>query len=586
MNRATLARRYMPLAVALGVQLLVIAVAPSTAPQGGTLTQSQSGAEAIADGTGGTESGTGPVAGAGRAGTTGSAVSNSVAVGAPPGVKGGDTSHCVNGRQFDPAIAWHAPPCVPGTPGAPYSNNGGATYQGVTKSTITIIDYVSNFGAEVNAILEAQGQLVTADEAKIFDRAMASFINKYYLLYGRKVSIITYQGQCQSVPPDVQCLRTEIDRIIDTYHPYMFFWNTTLCSECYREIARKKTVAMGGVGFSDELSNALAPYFYSASESATRIEIAFAQWWCNQMSSVNVPSRRVKWASTRAGPQNPAQNFNGEKRRLGVISTNDPDNEDTVTKVLGPALKKGCGDKIWHTYFYDQNINTAAQQVEAGIAAMNTPQNPANVVLCLCDSVAPAFVYQGEQNHNYYPENLIATNQQMDYDQTAQSYMEGSDGSPSLACPTPARGCEFDHAFGLSVEYEQEPQNNNVATRVYRAGGGKGPLPMQPLAGLITVEHYLLMANLIQNTGPNLTPASMQARAPAIAPIGGGSSGRKLLALGANNWQWFQDVRIVYWDRARKSPWNGVNGSFAQIEGPRFNLGQFPVYKDGPPLGY
>jgi hypothetical protein len=492
----------------------------------------------------------------------------------------------VNGRAFDPAIAWHAPACVPGTPGGSYPNNGGATYQGVTKNGITIVDYVTNYGAEVNAILEAQGQLVTADEAKIFDKAMANFMNTHYVFYGRKVSIITYQGQCQSVPPDVQCLRTEIDRVIDTYHPYMFFWNTTLCSECYREIARKKTVAMGGVGFSDELSNALAPYFYSASESATRIELAFAQFWCNQMSSVNEPNRRVKWASTRNGAQNPAQNFNGEKRRLGVISTNDPDNEDTVFKVLAPALKKGCGDKIWHTYFYDQNINTAAQQVEAGIAAMDTPQDPANVVLCLCDSVAPAFLYEGEQNHNYYPENVIATNQQMDYDQTAQSYMEQSDGSPSLACPTPARGCEFDHAFGLSVEYPQESQSNNVATRVFHAGGGQGDLPMQPLAGLITVEHYLLMGNLIQNTGPNLTPATMQARAPALGAIGGGKSGHKLLDLGPNNWQWFQDVRVVYWDRARKSPWNAINGSFVEVEGSRFNLGQFPTYKGGPPLGY
>ena len=176
-------------------------------------------------------------------------------------------------------------------------------------------------------------------------------------------------------------------------------------------MARKHVVAFGGDGFSDEFANQLAPYFYSGGESATRVETAFAQWWCNQMSSVNVPSRKVKYAKTN----NPSQNFNGQARRLGVISTNDPDNEDTVNKVLTNALAK-CGDKIWHTYFYDQNINTAAQQVAAGIAAMDTPQNPANVVLCLCDPVAPAFLYQGEQGNNYYPENVIATDQTMDFD--------------------------------------------------------------------------------------------------------------------------------------------------------------------------
>src|SRR5260370_34520723 len=117
------------------------------------------------------------------------------------------------------------------------------------------------------------------------------------------------------------------------------------------------------------------------------------------MSSLNSPARVV----TKAGRQNPAQNCNGPPRRLGVISTNDPDNENTVTQVLNSALQRGCGDHIWHTYFYSQNINTAAQQVAAGIAAMDTPTNPANVVLCLCDPVAPQFLYQGEADNNYWP---------------------------------------------------------------------------------------------------------------------------------------------------------------------------------------
>ena len=34
-----------------------------------------------------------------------------------------------------------------------------------------------------------------------------------------------------------------------------------------------------------------------------------------------------------------------------------------ITLLLGPALARYCGDKIWHTYFYAQDINTAAKQV-------------------------------------------------------------------------------------------------------------------------------------------------------------------------------------------------------------------------------
>src|SRR5437763_1863076 len=90
------------------------------------------------------------------------------------------------------------------------------------------VDAAAKTGAEVNAILQAEGQLVTYGDSKPFDAAIQNFVNKNYVLYGRKLKIITYQGQCQSVPPDYNCLLPEMDRIVDQYHPYAVFWNTTL----------------------------------------------------------------------------------------------------------------------------------------------------------------------------------------------------------------------------------------------------------------------------------------------------------------------------------------------------------------------
>jgi hypothetical protein len=594
MNRSTLARRYAPLALALAVQLLIIVVAPSTAGRNGTaVAAGENGGVAAGGGTasgGGSDlsaggSGSATAAGGGTTGGGGSSTVSGVSGGTgsaatPPGVSNsGDTSHCKNGREFDPAIAWWAPPCVPGTPGGSFPNNGGATYQGATKDTVTILDYVTDYGAEVNAILQAEGQLVTYSQAQNFDKAMEGFINKFFVLYGRKVHIVTYQGQCQSVPPAYSCLIPEMDKIVDSYHPYMVFWQTTLCSACYAELARKKTIGVGGDGFSDEFSNANAPYFYSQGESSSRVETAFAQWWCNQMSSVNAPNRKTKYAETN----NPAENLNGQPRRLGVISTNDPDNEDTVKKVLDPALQKYCGDHIWHTYFYDQNINTAAQQVQAGISAMNTPQNPATTVLCLCDPVAPAFLYEGEQQNNFYPENVIATDQAMDWDTTGQSY-EDSGGQPSLGCPTPAKGCEYDVAFGLSTEGPPEAQANDEGLRVFKAGGGTDLQGITPITATSLARYFTMMAALIENTGPNLTPPNTQAQAPKMGTVGGGATGLPLLGFLPNDWQWLQDTRIVYWDKHRASPYNGKPGTYVQIEGNRFNLGQYPTMPDGPVL--
>ncbi|MHB1785700.1 MAG: hypothetical protein ACYCS7_06055 [Acidimicrobiales bacterium] len=577
----------------LAIQALIITIAPSTAPTSlaSSLTPGGGGFSAVtgpgsgATGTGSGATGTG--AGTGAAGSgTGAGSGTTAGGGATSGTGGrsgtgafvaGDTSHCVGGREFATSIVWYAPPCAPGTIGAADPNNGGATTTGVTGNQITIVDYVTNYGPEVNAILQAEGLYVSYASEQLWDQAMTKFINTHFVLYGRSVNIVPYQGKCQSVPPDTTCLTAEMDSIVQTYHPYIVMWvDNTLCSTCYAELAKDHAIAIGGIGFSDQMSNELAPYFYSADESSSRIETAFAQWWCGQMSNNNDSSRVV----SQAGTENPAQNFNGQPRRLGVISTNDPDNENTVTNILGPALQKDCGDKIWHTYFYSQNINTAAQQVSAGIAAMNTPTNPANAVLCLCDPVAPQFLYQGEADNNYWPENLVASDQGMDLDVSSQNYNTGA------ACPT-ANKCEYGNAFGLSPLSPQSPPGHDSASRVWQMEGMKASLAstMGSTANADRfLEQFIMTASLIENAGPVLTPANMQAAAPRMGTVGGGTTGHQLLGFAPGDWHWTQDNRVAYWDNNAKSGYNGASGTFCAIEGARFDLGQFPSEPSGPPI--
>jgi hypothetical protein len=603
MNRTILARRYAPLVAVIGVQLLLVAVVPSTAER-----QGASGVEAGA-GNGYTDDIPGegesayvdPVApGATEAaaaatsavpGQPGSRTVRTLPGGAPepqdtvpnqpPGVLPGDTSHCVDGRQWDPTIAYWAPPCVPGKPGAAYPTNGGNTYRGVSAKEIVIVDYVSNYGAEVNAILEAQGNLLKYESAKVLDKAWQTFINARYQLYGRKIRIVTYQGQCQSVPPDKSCLLPEMDTIVKTYQPYAVFWSTTLCSECFAKLAQQGVVAFGGTGFSDKFADDNAPYFWNAGMSSTRVQQHFAEWWCTQMSSKNVPSRRVRF-NLRAN-QAPGRDFFGQPRVLGVISTNDPDNQKTVEEVLYKELEKRCGETITHKYFYEQNINTAATQVAAGIAAMDTPTNPATVVVCLCDSVAPQFVYKGEQDNEYYPENVLADVQNMGNDNFGQTYRQGQDERPTLACPKPARGCAFDGALGITDALPARPPDQMEGVRVYKLGSNNAPLPpsVSGFSATNLGRNVIMMANLIQNTGPNLTPQNMAARASALGSVGGGDTNLPLLSFPKGTWNWVQDVKLVWWNKNQTSPFNNAKGRFTSI-GTRYTLGQIPSSPNGP----
>jgi hypothetical protein len=579
-TRSTLARRYAPLVALAVLQLLIIGFVPSKAQKSGAAQVATAGGVGAgrgsvasgAAGTAGGAAGAGAAAGGTAAGAGGGAGGDSGGGAAPPGVDAsGDTSHCVSGREFDPAITFWAPPCVPGTIGATGVDNGGATYPGVSGDTITLVDYVSNYGAEVNAILQAQGSLVTFDDAKILDAAWEKFINEHYVLYGRQVKIVTYQGQCQSVPPNLGCLIPEMDSIVNTYSPYAVNWQTTLCSECYAELARRQVVAVGGQGFSDALAEALAPYFYGAGESSTHMEQAFAEFWCAQMTGP------VKFA----GKQNPAQNFNGKPRVLGIISTNDPDNETTVKQFLVPLLKQKCGLDVTHFYFYDQDINTAAKQVAAGIAAMDTPTNPATTVLCLCDQVAPAFLFSGEQSNNYYPENVIASDQGMDYDKTGQSY--GPSGT--LGCPSPQIGCEYDEAFGLGEIGFEEPKDNDPGTRVFAAGGGgTAPGSVEGKTLTSTAKDWIMLANLIEAAGPNLTPDTMLAQAPSMGSAGGPGTKDELVQFEAGNGYWTKDTKLVYFDERQTSGYNGAAGAYVQ-PGDRVALGGWQATADGQPAG-
>jgi hypothetical protein len=120
------------------------------------------------------------------------------------------------------------------------------------------------------------------------------------------------------------------------------------------------------------------------------------------------------------------------------------------------------------------------------------------------------------------------------------------------------------------------------SVKIYKMETGSSSLPVQPAVLDIFWGNYNLLASLIQNTGPFLTPARMQAAAPAMAGRGGGTTGHALRAFRKGSWCWTQDVRVIYWNKHAKSPYNGQPGHWITIEGQRFEVGQFPKVRQPP----
>jgi hypothetical protein len=505
--------------------------------------------------------------GGGTGGATGAAPG---AAGAAGGGTAGDTSHCKGGRQFDPAVYAWAPPCVPKFTG----DNGGSNGQrGVTDKEIKVVALRGNYGALVQQILEANGTPTFEQNAR-FLAAAEKFINANFELYGRKVVIKLVQLQCgtggQGVPDD-QCLRQEMRKIVASENPFAVVWITSVSSATFDELSQLKVVNLGGYGFTDTFNRNHRPYHWDVYMGGNQMASNIAEWWCKRMYGGGT-------AKAQYAGLNGADDMRNRVRRIGAISTNDPENR-VIVSLLNSELKSKCGASIGagNTYFYDQNIQTLQQQRTAAVAAMRqtTPDKAATDILCFCEEVAPQFLYKSMTDQGYYPENIVVGTGGNDTDKIAQSFDHGAED----AAQAPDRYPQYENAFGLAQFGKDEPLASGRGARMWKGGGGSGPVPY---AGVdIDTDYYMLLGTLLQAAGPVLNAQNLEAGAFKLgptAPAGGADERYPERGFGPGDYTWNNTYREVYWSPTRKSAFNNAPGTYVSLNGGRyFRSGQFPT---------
>ena len=598
MDRGSLARRYAPLAALAALQLLIIAVVPSKSAKDVEALGGGSGAafvapgEASTGGDGSSESTTvdsGPASGdgglvgatdAGGAGDGGQAPSGGDAGsgGAAPGGDGGgggetaagDTSHCKGGRQFDPALYAWAPPCVPKFTG----NNGGSNNQrGVSDKEIKVVVLRGNYGAVVQRILEANGS-ATAAQSQDFLGAAEKFINAHYELYGRKVVMKQVQLQCGTGGqgnPDDQCLRQEMRKIVASENPFAVIWITSVSSATFDELSQLKVVNLGGYGFTDTFNKNHRPYHWDVYMGGNQMASNVAEWWCKRMYGGGT-------AKAQYAGRNGADDMSKRVRRLGAISTNDPENR-VIIGLLNSELRSKCGASIGagNVYYYDQNIQTLQQQRTAAVAAMRqtTPDKAATDVMCFCEEVAPQFLYKTQTDQGYFPENILVGTGGNDTDRIGQSMDHGAED----ATQPPDRYPQYENAFGLAQFGKDQPFASGRAARVWKLAGGSGTPPYD--SAETDLDYYLMLATMLQAAGPVLNPANLEAGAFKLGPIAPGENADERYpqrGFAPGDYTWNDGYREVYWSPTRKSAFNAEPGSWVSLNGGRwFRSGQFPT---------
>jgi hypothetical protein len=558
-----IATRYAPFAVLSGAMLMLVIVAPSKAtPTASAFPYMGPSGPAAPGATSTLQPGQTPGATAGAAPSTGAqsstgaaATGPGVAAGAVSGrLAAGDTTHCVNGHQFGELAT--APPCTPHFVG----NNGGATWTGVTGDTIKVVYYREKDNPAVAAILQGAGLYSNPTDQQAFIAAANKFITSHYELYGRKLAIEFYQGNCSPAPPDPACYRQDVNRLVSSKHPFAVIYdNNTNSPDFFDELSKLQTINWGGWHFTDSFSAQHRPWHWDVYTSGDYQAVETGEYWCNRLA--NKPARFAGDVALQT-----------MTRKVAIVVPAYPTTVEAAHHLQ--AIINGCAPNSAEVIAYSSDTSTATAQATNDVAKER--QDGITSILWFSDPIAPVYGTNAESSQGYHPEEVLVGSGLLDYDVLAQLY------NPD----------EWKHAFGPSDIQDALPFSKTDAAIVWRTAGQSG----DPYSSAnLPWSYFASLSYILNQTGPTLNPGTFERAAfggpwPNYWMLNHDAShpwlkwGPNPSAVGA--YAGISDAREVYWDPSATSPVNGKKGSYATLNNhARFRIGQWPRGEPALPPG-
>ena len=561
----TLLRRYAPFLAVIAAVLLAVAVAPSKAlhttpsfalgasgddgPVPGL--SGDGGTPAAPDGTtadpsastgttGGPAGSTGTAAGGG--GTTTTPGSGGTAKPGTSGAAGapGDTSHCVGKKQFGGYA--YAPPCVPTFSGS----NGGATYQGVTATTIELVYYREMDNQAVKAIEQGAGLYAAPADQMAYLQALQTFANSHYELYGRKIHIDFYQGACTSSPPDPSCFASDAKAVNDQFHPFgVVYDNNTNAPDFFTTLSQLGVVNFGGWGFTDTFDVSQRPFHWDFYTGGNTQASYVGNYYCNRLAN-----KKAVYAGQAS--------LQGMNRKAAIIVPQIDDTENSA-KALQKIID-GCDTNGAEIIPYSPDASTSATQASTIAGQMANDKD--TTVLWLSDPIAPVYLTSAMTTQEYFPEQVIAGVDLLDYDALAQLYDK----------------TQWAHAFGPSDLVDPTTADTSEPTKLWQQTGHTGDAYDD---ANLPFSYFSILLDGIQESGPTLNPGTFERGEFAMPAVAGAADGNLLeaeLKYSSNHYTGVVDQREVYWDPNGTSPINGKAGRYDSADNDkRYANGQWPM---------
>ncbi len=484
------------------------------------------------------------------------------------GIKAG-TGTTSSGAQCTPSTPQfdspYAPPCLPKFTG----NNGGATYNGVTANTITLVEREFPSAADTEEI-EAEAKAAGGAIPQVISQVQQVFLNYFnsvYDLYGRKVVITPYTTQASFTTEELgqgqpqAC--ADADTIANQMHAFGetgmtngdSYGGTGPFSTC---AAQDHLVEFDGDPYYDEAAfEALNPYVWSITQNCNTITDSEAEVVATMLGG--------KKAIYAGDPT-----LKDQVRKFAAFVPNVPQYLNCTKDFVNLVENKYHINKSELSPSFDYNLDIATFQQSAQQAIIQFKAAGVTTVICSADPFSLGLLTKAAAAQNYHPEWFMTGSAETDLDQVAQGLYD----LPEIQ----------GHMFGLS---ESAPSTDttgpqSLAGQLYQKLTGHAiPKGTDGNYGAL-VEIF----NDLQAAGPDLTPSNMARGIHALPTLGApayqygqwtynvGPTGTP----GVGDHTAADDARFVYWDGTKTSPLNGVTGTFVPVfGGKRFSLGQWPT---------
>jgi hypothetical protein len=464
--------------------------------------------------------------------------------------------------QFDSP---YAAPCIPKFTG----NNGGATYNGVTASTITLAEREFPSAADTQEI-EAQAKAAGGAIPQVISQVqqvLLNYFNSVYDLYGRKVVITPYTTQASFTTEELgQGQPQACADAVAIANQMHAFGETGLIngdsaggtgpfSTC---AAQNHLVEFNGDAYFDEGSfEKVNPYVWSTSQDCDRISASEAE-----VVATMLAGKKAVYAGDPT--------LKDQVRKFAAFVPNVPQYLNCTKYFDNLAENKYHIKKSELSPSFDYNLDIATFQQSAQQAIIQFKAAGVTTVICSADPLSLGLLTKAAAAQNYHPEWFMTGSALTDQDQVAQGLYD----LPEIQ----------GHMFGLSESAASTALTGprSLAGQLYQKLTGHAiPKGTDGNYGAL-VEIF----NDLQAAGPDLTPSTMARGIHAMPTLGApayqygqwtynlGPTGTP----GAGDHTAGDDARFVYWDGTKTSPLNGVTGTFvAVLGGRRYTLGQWPT---------